>query len=78
MATRKAPAPPSKEQHVQELLREFREVVAMKGWTQVDVVRHSVFPLVKVGRWLRGDSAPRSEESIQALEKFLARHRAKK
>lgn len=59
------------------LLKELRELRASKGWTQEELAQNMKMPWVTVTRWDRGATTPTSETTLDAVEKFLRRHRPK-
>ncbi len=59
------------------LLQELRDLRAAKGWTQEELAQNMKMPLVTVTRWDRGANVPVSETTLDAIEKFLRRHRPK-
>lgn len=59
------------------LLKELRELRARENWTQEELSQHMKMPWVTVTRWDRGATTPTSETTLDAVEKFLRRHRPK-
>jgi ribosome-binding protein aMBF1 (putative translation factor) len=59
------------------LMKELRALRAAKGWTQEELAQNMKIPGVTVTRWDRGATTPTSETTLDAVEKFLRRHRPK-
>lgn len=76
MAAKKIKVPARRERAL-ALLKELRDLRAAEGWTQAELAEKMGIPWVTVTRWDRGATTPTSETILDAVEKFLRRHRPK-
>ena len=72
MVVKKAPP---RRKHALDLLEELRGLREREDWTQEELAQKMKMPFITINRWHRGISTPRSQTTLDAIEKFLARHR---
>lgn len=65
----------SRKQHALDLLQQLRDLRARKGWSQEELAQRMKTPFITINRWHRGVSTPTSQTTLDAIERFLARHR---